>query len=70
MFIVFLKVVLINITVILMSVKFANPGLLKITVFSKKGYDDIIFLSMMSPTKFYHVTQINSNISMRETSIL
>ena len=42
-----------NIFAILMvSAKLTTPGLLKKLYFEKKGYDFII-----SPTKFYHVTQ-------------
>ena len=40
-----------------MSAKMATLGLLKMKVFSNKGYDVMIF-SMTSSTKVYHVTQI------------
>ena len=51
------KTVLINIvTILMMSAKFANLGLLRIKVFSKimTSY----FLFMMSPMKFHQETQI------------
>ena len=41
----------------MMSAKMATLGLLKTKVFWNKGYD-VKFLSLTSPTKFYHVTQI------------
>ena len=41
----------------MMPAKFAILGLLKIKVFWNKVHD-VIFLSMTSPTKFYHVIQI------------
>ena len=40
-----------------MSAKIATAALLKIKVFSNKGYY-VIILSMTSPTKFFHMTQI------------
>ena len=40
-----------------MSEKLASLGLFKITLFSGKFYD-VILWSMMSPIKFCHVTQI------------
>ena len=41
----------------MMSAKLVAAGLLKTKVFWNKGYDTWL-LSVMSPTKFYHVTQI------------
>ena len=43
--------------ILMMSAKLATLGLFTIKVFQNKGYG-VIFFSIMSPTKFYHVTQI------------
>ena len=43
--------------ILIMSAKMATLGLLKIKAFSNKAYD-VMVLSMTSPTKFYHATQI------------
>ena len=43
--------------ILMMSAILATLGLLKIKVFWRKGYD-VIILSMMSPSKFYDVTEI------------
>ena len=43
--------------ILMMSAKMATPGLLKIKVFLNKGYY-VFILSMTSPTKFCHMTQI------------
>ena len=40
---------------ILMSAKWATPGLLRIKVFRNKGYD--VMISVHDATKNYHVTQ-------------
>ena len=45
------------VTIFLMPVKMATLGLLKIKVFSNKGYDFIIFPYDVT-NKIYHVTQI------------
>ena len=42
---------------LMMSAKLSTVGLLKIKVFWNKNYD-VMFSSMTSPSKFYHVTQI------------
>ena len=80
-----LKIFLINmVTILMMSAKMATPGLRKIKVFWKKGYDVIIFVNdvtnkILSRDSNYIVDVVtwpkfgNSNISMREviiTSIL
>ena len=46
------------VTILMMSTKMTSLGLLKIKVFWKKGYDVITYISMTSPTRFYHMTQI------------
>ena len=59
----------------MMSAKMANPGLCKIKVFRKKGYDVIIFVNdvidkILSRDSNYIVDMVkffgNSSISMRE----
>ena len=62
-------------TFLIISAKIATLGLLKLKVFWNKGYD-VMILSMTSPTKFSHVTQIilwpkfgNCSISMREVIV-
>ena len=76
-----LKIVLINVvTILMMSVKMATPGLHKIKVFWKKGYDVIIFVNdvtnkTLSRDSNYIVDVVmwpkfgNSSISMREVII-
>ena len=60
-----------------MSVKMANPSLIKIKIFWKKGYDAIISVhdvnsKMLSPDSNYNVNVVmwakfgNSRISVRE----
>ena len=44
------------VAVLMISVKLATLGLLKIKVFGHNGFN--IPLSMTSPTKFYHLNQI------------
>ena len=72
------------VTILMMSAKMATPGLRKIKVFWKKGYDVIIFVNdvinkILSRDSNYIVDVVmwpkfgNSSISMREviiTSIL
>ena len=41
----------------MMSAKLGTLGLFEIKIFRNKGYD-VIFLSMTSSAKFYHVTKI------------
>ena len=54
----FLKIVLINmVTILMMSAKMANPGLLQIKVIWNDGYE-IITSAHDVPAKFYHLTQI------------
>ena len=45
------------VTILMMPAKMAKLGLLKIKLFLNEVYD-VIFLSMTSPTKVYHVTQV------------
>ena len=45
------------VTILMMPAKMAILGVLKIKMFWNKGYD-ITFLSMTSPKKYYHLTQI------------
>ena len=73
-----MKIFLINkFTILMMSAKFATPGLLKMKIFQNKGYE-VIILDVTN--KFYHVIQIifrfghatkvgNSSISIREVII-
>ena len=43
----------------IISAKLATPGLIKIKIFRNKAYNVIkLMVTMTSPTKFYHVTQI------------
>ena len=44
-------------TILITSAKKATIGPRKVNTFWNEGYD-IIILSMTSPTKFYHLTQI------------
>ena len=44
-------------TILMMSAKMAAPALLKINIFWNKGYYAYL-LSMTSPKKFCHMTQI------------
>ena len=46
------------VTIFVMSVKMATPGLIKVQVFWNKCCDVMISVHNASPTKFYHVTQI------------
>ena len=63
-----LRIALINIvTILMMSAKMATLGLLKIKVFLNKDYD-VIFLSMTSATKFYHMNQIVFKILLCDQS--
>ena len=45
------------VTILMMSVKQASPGLVKIKIFQNKGYD-VIIPDYDVLTKFSHVTQI------------
>ena len=77
-----IKIVLIKkVAILVMSAKLATPGLLKIKIFWKKGYDVIIYVhdvtnKILSCDSNYIVDVVmwpkfgNSNISMREVIII
>ena len=67
-------------TTLMMSAKMTNPGLCKIKVFWKEGYDVIIFVNdvtiKMLPRDWNYIADVvtwpkfgNSSVSMREAII-